>query len=176
MIGAKLRQLAFALKGKPATLAYPRAAHPSEEGFRGRVVVDTEKCVGCAGCADVCPARCIRVTDLSPTQRVIRRYLDRCIHCGRCASACAYDSVRLTGDYELATPARADLFVEQRLFMGVCDRCGRCFAPAHPLDRPSVRGWRRDEPELSEGDGGEAPAGEAGAVGAGEVLEVSWKP
>ncbi len=176
MIGAKLRQLAFALKDRPATLAYPCLARRSEEGFRGRVVVDTEKCVGCAGCADVCPARCIRVTDVSPALRVIRRYLERCVHCGRCEAACAYDSVHLTGDFELATPTRADLFVEQRIFMGICDRCGRCFAPGHPLDRPSVRGWRQDEPELSVGDGGEPRGGGAGAVGASEVLEVSWKP
>lgn len=153
MIGAKLRQLRFALKSPRATLAYPLAPHPSEEGYRGRVVVDTDKCVGCAGCADVCPSRCIRVTDVSPTLRVIRRYLDRCIHCARCQDVCAYEAVRLTPDYELATPERTDLFVEQRLFMGICDRCGRCYVPHHPLDRPVVTGWRQDEPEVSEAGG-----------------------
>jgi formate hydrogenlyase subunit 6/NADH:ubiquinone oxidoreductase subunit I len=177
MLAAKLRQLRFALKAKPVTLAYPCLAHPSEEGFRGRVVVDTDKCVGCAGCADVFPARCIRVTDCTPTLRVIRRYLERCLHCGRCETACAYDSVRLTGDYELATPARADLLVEQRIFMGICDRCGRCYVPKHPLDRPAVSGWRQDEPELAEGSGnGPRSASGADEPEGGELLEVSWKP
>jgi hydrogenase-4 component H len=171
MIGAKLRQLRLALGSPRATLAYPFAPHPSEEGFRGRVVVDTERCVGCAGCADVCPARCIRVTDVSATLRVLRRHLDRCVHCGRCQAACGYDAVHLSGDYELATPERADLLVEQRLFMGICGRCGRCFAPAHPLDRPTLGGWRRDEPELI-ADPGTAPGG-AGPDG-GEQ-EAGWK-
>ena len=40
-----------------ATVRYPFVPHPPEAGFRGRVVVDTERCVGCAGCADVCPSR-----------------------------------------------------------------------------------------------------------------------
>jgi ferredoxin len=71
------------------------------------------------------------------------------VHCGRCQAACGYEAVHLVPDYELATPQRADLLVEQRIFMGVCDRCGRCFVPLHPLDRGKV-GPRMDEPELLE--------------------------
>jgi len=161
MIGAKLRQLRFTLKSPTATLPYPDAPHPSEEGFRGRVTVDTDRCVGCAGCADVCPSRCITITDVSPALRVMRRHLDRCIHCGKCETACCYAAVRLTGDYELSTAERADLLVEQRLFMGICDRCGRCYVPRHPLDRLVATGWRRDEPELLDGGGDGPPRAEA---------------
>ena len=153
MLGAKFRQLRFALKSKPVTLSYPAVPRPPEEGSRGRVMVDTARCVGCAGCADVCPSRCILVTDVSPTLRVLRRHLDRCLHCGRCEAACVYEAVWLDGDYELSTPERGDLLVEQRLFMGVCERCGRCFLPGHPLDRPESAGWRRDEPGLLEDPG-----------------------
>lgn len=148
MLRAKVRQLRFALRGGRVTLDYPLRPRPSEAGFRGRVTVDTDKCIGCAGCADVCPARCILITDLAPTERVIRRHLDRCIHCGRCEAVCRYDAVHLVAEYELSTAARADLMIEQRLFMGVCDRCGRCFVPGHPLDRLMVRAWREDEPWL----------------------------
>lgn len=151
MIAAKLRQFRLAMTSGTATVAYPAAPRPAEAGFRGRVVVDTDRCVGCAGCADACPSRCILVTDISRSWRVIRRHLERCVHCGRCEAACGYDAVHLVADYELATPDRADLMIEQRIFMGVCDRCGRCYEPRHPLDRTRPPGPRADEPDLLTG-------------------------
>jgi hydrogenase-4 component H len=148
MIGSKLRQIALGLRNPSATVGYPLAPLAPEAGYRGRVTVDTERCVGCGGCADVCPVRCIRITDLSPRRRVMRRHLDRCILCGRCEEACAYDAVHLVADWETTTADRADLMIEQNLFMGVCDRCGRCVVPFHPLDRSPGTGMRVDEPEL----------------------------
>ncbi len=150
MIGAKLRQLAYGLRAPRATVGYPLAPLAPEPAYRGRVTVDTERCVGCGGCADVCPARCVLITDLDPSRRAIRRHLDRCILCGRCQEACAYDAVHVVADWETGTPDRGDLLIEQVLYMGVCDRCGRCAVPAHPLDYSARTGLRADEPELLE--------------------------
>jgi formate hydrogenlyase subunit 6/NADH:ubiquinone oxidoreductase subunit I len=148
MLGAKVRQIAFGLGHPRATVGYPLSPLAPDPGYRGRVTVETERCVGCGACADVCPARCVMITDLDAVTRVIRRHLDRCVQCGRCEEACAYDAVHMVADWETGTPDRRDLLIEQRLFMGVCDRCGRCSVPAHPLDRPEVLGMRVDEPEL----------------------------
>lgn len=146
MIGAKIRQLRFGLRNPRATVGYPLAPRAPEPGYRGRVVVETARCVGCGGCAEVCPARCIRITDLDDETRVIHRMLDRCLGCGRCEEACVYGAVRLVADWENGTPVRSDLVIEQRLFMAACDRCGRCYEPLHPLDRLSSVGMREDEP------------------------------
>lgn len=148
MLESKLRQLAFGLGHARATVAYPLGPLAPDPAYRGRVTVETERCVGCGACADVCPARCVRITDLGPSIRVIRRHLDRCILCGRCEEACAYDAVHLVADWEAGTPDRRDLRIEQHLFMGACDRCGRCAVHAHPLDRVEIVGPRVDEPEL----------------------------
>ena len=146
MFAAKFRQIRFGLSHPRATVGYPLAPRVPEPGYRGRVVVETERCVGCGGCAEVCPARCIRITDLDHETRVIHRMLDRCIQCGRCEEACVYGAVRMAADWETGTPDRGDLRVEQRLFMAACDRCGRCYEPLHPLDRLTAVGHREDEP------------------------------
>jgi formate hydrogenlyase subunit 6/NADH:ubiquinone oxidoreductase subunit I len=148
MLGAKLRQIAFGLGHPRVTVGYPLAPLAPDPGYRGHVTVDTERCVGCGGCAEVCPSRCVLMTDLDESTRVIRRHLDRCLLCGRCEEACAYDAVHLVADWETGTPDRGDLLIEQRLFMGVCDRCGRCYVPIHQLDRVKGVGFRADEPEL----------------------------
>jgi formate hydrogenlyase subunit 6/NADH:ubiquinone oxidoreductase subunit I len=142
MLGAKLRQIAFGTGTPPVTVGYPLAPAAPAAGYRGRVTVDTARCVGCGGCAAVCPARCVLILDPDAATRVIRRHLDRCLECGRCVDACAYGALRLVADWEGTTADRADLYVEQTLFMGVCERCGRCYEPAHPLDRLARTGWR----------------------------------
>jgi hydrogenase-4 component H len=162
VIRAKLRQIAFGMTNARATVGYPLAALAPDPAYRGRVTVDTERCVGCGGCADVCPARCVLVTDLSSRRRVIRRHLDRCLLCGRCEEACAYDAVHVVADWETGTTDRADLLIEQNLFMGVCDRCGRCYVPYHPLDRLEATGMRADEPALLDPDAHTAAAGTGG--------------
>ena len=162
MIGAKFRQVRFGLRNPRATVGYPLAPRAPEAGYRGRVVVETARCVGCGGCAEVCPTRCIRMTDLDAETRVINRMLDRCIACGRCEEACVYGAVKLVADWENGTPVRGDLNIEQRLFMAACDRCGRCYEPMHPLDRLSAVGMREDEPWRCELEPEAAGVGGAG--------------
>lgn len=147
MLGAKLRQIAFGVATPSVTTGYPLAPASPEPAYRGRVTVDTSHCVGCGGCAVVCPARCILVTDLDDRTRVISRHLDRCLACGRCEDACGYDAIHMVAEWENGTPDRRDLVIVQTLFMGICDRCGRCYEPAHPLDRLERVGLVAEEPE-----------------------------
>lgn len=150
MLDSKLRQAALGLGHPRATVAYPLGPLAPDPAYRGRVTIEPGRCIGCGACADVCPARCIRITDLDASTRLIRRLLERCILCGRCEEACAYDAVHLVADWEAGTPDRRDLVIEQRVFMAACDRCGRCAVHAHPLDRVAIVGLRADEPELLE--------------------------
>ena len=112
-----------------------------EEGFRGKIEVDIEKCIGCGGCANVCPARLIVITD-TETTRIMEYILNRCTYCGRCAEVCPEDAITMSLEYQLATNDNKDLYIRNELYMGTCGRCGRCFKPDTVLDKMMVTGFR----------------------------------
>ena len=62
----KLRELKEAIlavvKG-PYTTKFPSEPHEPPDGFRGKPEFQEDDCVGCAACAEVCPALAIRYTD-----------------------------------------------------------------------------------------------------------------
>jgi len=85
----KLRELKEALRAVilgPYTAKFPFEPHTPPEGFRGKPEFDEGGCIGCAACAEVCPALAIRYTDDAqgdpPRRRFELRYdkstLDRC--------------------------------------------------------------------------------------------------
>ncbi len=56
-IVSKLKEAMVGLKAGRVTLDYPAQPRPVAENFRGRPIFDAQKCIGCAGCANNCPAR-----------------------------------------------------------------------------------------------------------------------
>ena len=145
MIMSKLKEVIICLRAGRVTLPYPFEPSVVPEGFRGTPQVDVEKCIGCAGCANVCPVRLIQVYDDDETRRLIW-HLERCTYCGRCAEVCPEQAVTMSKEFETSTNARADLHIVVDLDMGPCRRCGRCFPPPNPLDRMMVTGFREAPP------------------------------
>jgi len=143
MFVSKLKQALICLKAGRVTLPYPYKPLAPPEGFRGRPKVDIDKCIGCAGCANVCPSRAIEVTDLDEGWRRIQFQLTRCISCGRCQEVCPEEAVKLTDQFELSTNTAEDLTVAIEIYMDTCQRCARCFKPQHPLDKMMVTGFRK---------------------------------
>ena len=150
MIVSKLKEALICLKAGRVTLRYPFAPRVPEDGFRGRVEVDAEKCVGCGACAEVCPPRLIEVSDVSQEKRVLDFYLERCTYCARCAEVCPEEAITVTKEFETATNDREDLHMHVEVFMSTCRRCGRCYEPATPLDRLMVTGMRSPLAESEE--------------------------
>jgi Ni,Fe-hydrogenase III small subunit/NAD-dependent dihydropyrimidine dehydrogenase PreA subunit len=90
------------------TAAYPIADPGLPSLFRGRPVIDPDKCVtGCSACTGACPAGALRVTDRGPELD-----LGRCIFCGDCAEACPEGAISFTRDWRLAASSREDLLVD----------------------------------------------------------------
>lgn len=155
MIGSKLREVLVAIRGgapRPLVVTLPYPLGPGAEvpeGFRGKVEIDIDKCVGCGGCANVCPARCIIIRDTSQHWRQIEILRERCTYCARCEEVCQEKAAHMTLEFELATTDPSDLNDRYDIFMATCARCGRCFKPTTVLDKMMVTGMRTVEEEIT---------------------------
>ena len=99
--GAILPEVLRSLTHKPATEPYPAVAIEVPKGFRGKIEVSDEHCIGCSKCAIVCPTECIEMVaderDVTHGGRTIKRrkkpivHLMSCIRCGLCEDACPTD-------------------------------------------------------------------------------------
>lgn len=56
--------------------------------------LDTEKCIGCGNCAEVCPHR---VFKLENNKAVIDDY-NGCMECGACATNCPVEAIHVNPD------------------------------------------------------------------------------
>lgn len=142
---SKLRETLLCLKAGRVTLPYPAKSGPVPPRFRGRPIFDAAKCIGCAGCANNCPAREILVCDVCQEIRIIQYLGRRCTYCGRCADVCPEKAITMSHDFETATDKIVDLQQRIELFMSTCQRCGRCYTEPSPLDRLKLKGYRFDD-------------------------------
>ncbi len=142
---SKLKETVICLKAGRVTLPYPSQARPAPEKFRGMPVFDAARCVGCAGCANNCPARAILVLDVCQEIRVLQYFGRRCTYCGRCAEVCPEKAITLSLEFETATNCIGDLQQRLELFMSTCQRCGRCYKQSSALEQLKAKGYRADD-------------------------------
>lgn len=142
MFKAKFKEAVICLSNLKVTLPYPFGNGAEvPEGFRGKLDIDETKCIGCGGCANVCPSRLIRFYDAGDRTRM-EFVLDRCTYCGRCAEVCPEQAITMTKQFETSTNDKTDLYIEQELFMATCARCGRCFETENQIDKIPTRRHR----------------------------------
>lgn len=116
------------LRRKKLTIRVPGdVPHPGD--FRGAVVIDEAKCVGCAMCRYACVSEAIKVEVLE--NRFIWNYHGgRCTFCGRCVAICP--SLALSQKPQSLPPHAepAELSRSHAIPFPLCAECGR---PAFPV-------------------------------------------
>jgi len=126
----KLRELKEALTSlftKPYTTKFPYQPHTPPKRFRGRPKFDEKECVGCGGCANVCPSNAIELID-NPEEkkRILIHHPDKCIFCGECERNCITEKgIRLTQEFDISyfdTPETVENKIEHNLV--ICENCG----------------------------------------------------
>jgi len=89
-IAAAARRLAKPPMTMPL-VEYGDARHP---GYRGVILFDYDKCIGCSLCAQVCPSRAIKMYRVPGDKRLRPGYnIGRCIFCGLCVDICPTDAL-----------------------------------------------------------------------------------
>jgi len=98
--GAAFAELLKSLGRKRATVLYPAEKVEVPEGFRGRIEVRDDLCIGCSKCAVVCPANAVEMVMDKEKAKVKfsgkelardkhpKVNLLSCIRCGECEEAC----------------------------------------------------------------------------------------
>ena len=132
-----LAHVTRALLSPPFTTRFPDEAIEPVETFRGRPRFDEAGCIGCGACAEVCPPKCIDVTDdLDPERprRQLVQHLDACIWCGQCERYCPTgQGIKLTTEYDCVgfSPEDFEERVEKDLLL--CELCGAVLAPVDQI-------------------------------------------
>ena len=96
---------------KPATVRYPHVKITMPADFRGKLVFDPAKCIGCKLCMRDCPSSAIEIVKVGEKKFEAHVDVAKCIACGQCVDSCPKEALRLTGDFELAQLARGKLRV-----------------------------------------------------------------
>ena len=81
---------------RPDTIRLPHRP-PPPTGFRGLVLLDPERCIGCGLCAYVCVSE--SVTGTSDEAEYHWQYEPgRCTFCARCVDRCPGDALRMSAE------------------------------------------------------------------------------
>ena len=86
---------------KPETIMWPYERHDYGPGFRGFLINDRSKCIGCAMCETACPAKAIKMYKGEDGKLYPGIDYGRCILCGYCVDACPTGSLQHTYEHEL---------------------------------------------------------------------------
>jgi len=103
------------------------------EDFRGRHEIDSEKCIGCGACAQVCSSDAINVSDEDGKRIIVVDY-GHCSFCAFCQDECPTEAIKLTREYFLLTKDRETTNVTNEVDLQSCSSCNKYFIPRSQIE------------------------------------------
>jgi formate hydrogenlyase subunit 6/NADH:ubiquinone oxidoreductase subunit I len=79
-----------------ATIVSPIAPPPN---FRGKIIYEKEKCIGCKLCMKVCATNAI---EFKEEEKKIKIFLSRCCFCSQCNDICPVKCLTMSNEFLLA--------------------------------------------------------------------------
>lgn len=104
-----LSEVMKALVKPAATINYPAEKLKTPDGFRGRIIFNSNSCIGCKMCMRDCPAGAIRIEPTAVEKKFKCTFLlDRCLFCAQCVDSCPRKALSATTEFELTCFERED--------------------------------------------------------------------
>lgn len=103
-----MKEIASTIFKKPFTRRYPLVKVEAPEGFRGKQVFHSERCIGCGLCARDCPAEAIEMVEVSG-RKMPTFHLENCIFCYQCAESCPRNAITMSTNFEMASTEKEAL-------------------------------------------------------------------
>ncbi len=100
------------------TLLYPHEYIKLRQGYRGYIVLIFDKCISCASCARICPARAMKMVSINVFDKKLKKYMkkkypvinyNRCIFCGFCVDVCPTEALYHVPYHDLVYNSMADM-------------------------------------------------------------------
>lgn len=97
---------------KPATTLYPYVEPKLPDNYRGKMVFDIQRCIGCGLCSRDCPSRAIEMVPTIDGKKRPQFRLDKCIFCYQCADTCPKKAITNSDYFEMATLDKSSLVMK----------------------------------------------------------------
>lgn len=116
------------LSAGPETRRFPERVAP-EGRFRGAVLLNTERCIGCGICDHVCVSGAIEIIDRDG--HIDWSYdIGRCTFCAACALRCPVGAIKQEPDRPAPYESPSAVLVRHEVPFPTCEKCGTPVPPA----------------------------------------------
>ncbi len=125
----ELKEAVTAVLSPRFTTRFPAEPCTVPEKFRGKPEFDTDSCIGCGACVQVCPSSgCLTMADdldaKPPVRRITLNYYT-CIFCGNCQDNCTTgDGIKLSQQWDLAGLDKQAMTETHEYELQLCEKCG----------------------------------------------------